>query len=45
MTTFYFFDKYVLPQEVIKWIAAGVYFGYHLVEVSAELVDTDLFAC
>ena len=42
---FYFFDKYVLPQEIIEWVAAGVDFGYHLVEVSAELVDTDLFAC
>ena len=42
MTTFYFI---LLPQEIIEWIAAGVDFGYHLVEVSAEFVDTDLLAC
>ena len=43
--TFIFFDKYVLPQEVIEWIAAGVDFGYHLVEVSTKFVNTYLFAC
>ena len=35
----------LLPQEVIERIAAGVDFGYHLVEVAAEFVYTNLFAC
>ena len=42
---FYFLFMLILPKEIIKWIASGVDFGYHLVEVSAELVDTDLLAC
>lgn len=42
---FYFLFMLILPKEIIKWIATGMDFGYHLVEVSAKLVNTDLLAC
>ena len=35
----------LLPQEIIERIAAGVDFGYHLVEVSTKLVYTYLLTC
>ena len=34
-----------LPEEVVERVAAGVDFGYHLVEVTAKFVDSYLFAC
>ena len=33
----------LLPKEIVKWITSRVDLCYHLVEVSAQLVDTDLF--
>ena len=35
----------ILPKEIIKWIATGVDFGYHLIKVSTELVNTNLLKC
>ena len=31
---------YCLPKEIIEWITAGVDLGYHLIKVTAKLVDT-----
>ena len=35
----------VLPEEIVERIAACMDLGYHLVKVSAKLVDTDFFTC
>ena len=40
-----FISNNVLPQEIIEWIAAGVDFCDHLVEVSAELVYAYFLTC
>ena len=37
-------DGHFLPKEIVERVAAGMDFGYHLVEVSAELVYADLFS-
>ena len=36
---------FLLPKEIVEWVATGVDFGYHLVEVSTKFVDTDLLTC